>query len=124
MSREKLKEIADQLVRNCRTGNEKEGLTDLYHPQAVSIEAVAAPGTASRETAGLEAIHGKHEWWASTFEVHSSETDGPYLHGDDRFAVIFSFEATNRETAEKVAMKEVAIYRVSNGKIIREEFYY
>ncbi len=124
MSREKLKEIADQLVENCRTGNEEQGLSDLYDPKAISIEAIAAPGTSSRETAGLEAIQGKHEWWANTFEVHSSEAEGPFLHGDDRFSVIFSFEATNRETGEKVAMKEVAIYTVSQGKIVREEFYY
>lgn len=124
MSREKLKEIADQLIENCRTGNEKQGLSDLYDPGAISIEAIVGPGASSRETVGVEAIQGKHEWWANTFEVHASDVEGPFFHGDDRFAVIFSFEATNRETSERTAMKEVAIYTVSNGKIIREEFYY
>lgn len=124
MSREKLKEIADQLVENCRTGNEKQGLSDLYEPTAVSVEAIAAPGKSSRETIGVEAIQGKHDWWASTFEVHTGDAEGPFLHGDDRFSVIFSFEATNRETSERTAMKEVAVYTVSDGKIVREEFYY
>lgn len=124
MSREKLKEIADQLIENCRTGNEKQGLSDLYDPGAISVEAMVGPGASNRETVGVEAIQGKHEWWANTFKVHSSNAEGPFLHGDDRFAVIFSFEATNRETSERTAMKEVAIYTVSDGKIIREEFYY
>lgn len=124
MTREKLQEIADQLVENCRTGNEKQGLSDLYDPNAVSIEAIVGPGASSRESVGVQAIQGKHDWWASTFEVHSAEVEGPFLHGDDRFAVIFSIDATNKESSERSAMKEVGIYTVSNGNIIREEFYY
>ncbi len=124
MSREKLKEIADQLVKNCRTGNEKQGLSELYDPAAVSVEAIVAPGQSSPETVGVEAIKGKHDWWASTFEVHSADVEGPFLHGSDRFSVIFSIEATNRETSERTSMKEVAIYTIADGRIIREEFYY
>lgn len=124
MSREKLKEIADQLVENCRTGNEKQGLSNLYDPEAVSVEAIAAPGQTSRETVGVEAIRGKHDWWENTFEVHSANVEGPFLHGSDRFSVIFSIESTNRETSERTSMKEVAIYIIADGKIIREEFYY
>lgn len=124
MSREKLKEIADQLVENCRTGNEKQGLKDLYAPKAISVEAIVAPGADSRETVGVDAIQGKHDWWESTFEVHSADVEGPYLHGDDQFAVTFSIDVTNRESSERMAMKEVGIYTVSNGKVVREEFFY
>lgn len=124
MSQQTLKKIAKKLVENCRTGNEKQGLSELYEPEAISVEAIVGPGASSRESVGVEAIQGKHEWWANTFQVHSSDVEGPFFHGDDRFAVIFSIDATNRETSERSAMKEVAIYTVSNGKIIREEFYY
>lgn len=124
MSREKLKEIADQLVRNCREGQEEKGLKDLYAPDAESIESVAMPGSDSPKTTGVDGIRGKHDWWNNAFEVHASEVEGPFLHGDDRFSVIFSIEATDKASSERMSMKEVGVYTVSDGKIVREEFYY
>ena len=57
-------------------------------------------------------------------EVHSSTVEGPFLHGEDHFGVIFDFDATDKESKERVTMKELAIYTVKGGKIIREEFFY
>lgn len=125
MNAETLKTIADKLIAHCRAGTTKEGLDELYDPAAVSVEAIAMPGSGGRETAGVEGIKGKHDWWDNTMEVHSSSVEGPFLHGDDRFAVIFAFDATDRTNDRKVSMREVAVYTVSPaGKIIREEFYY
>ena len=57
--------------------------------------------------------------------MHSEKTEGPYLHGDDRFAVIFEFDATNKHSGQRTQMKEVGVYTVDDGgKIVREEFYY
>lgn len=124
MSAEALKATAARLVEHCRAGTELKGLDELYDPGAVSVEAVAM-GEAGRENRGVEAIKGKHAWWNANFEVNSSSVGGPYLHGDDRFAVIFEFEATSKETGERNAMKEVGVYTVDGGgKIVREEFYY
>lgn len=121
----KLKKTAEKLVKYCREDKTEKGLKELYDPSAVSVEAMPTPGTDSAETAGLEAIKGKHEWWYSNFDVHSHSVDGPYLHGDDRFGVIFEFDATNKQSGERTQMKELAIYTVNpKGKIIREEFFY
>lgn len=49
---------------------------------------------------------------------------GPFLHGNDRFSLIFDAEITEKATGNTVQMKEVAVYTVANGKIVREEFYY
>ena len=47
------------------------------------------------------------------------------MHGDDRFAVIFGFDVSNRQSGERTQMQEVAVYTVNdNGKIVREEFFY
>ncbi len=124
MSAEATRATAEKLVAYCREDNTEAGLNELYHPDAVSVEAMAMPGAGSAESAGVAAIKGKHDWWNSTFEVHSANVDGPYLHGDDRFGVIFEIDATNRENGERSAMKEMAIYTVADGKIVREEFYY
>lgn len=125
MKSENLKATADKLVQHVRSNTTKQGLDELYDPDAVSVEAMAMPGTDSPETRGVEGIRGKHDWWDSTMEVHSASADGPFLHGDDRFAVIYAMDFTNKTTGERSQMQEVGIYMIDEaGKIIREEFYY
>jgi ketosteroid isomerase-like protein len=116
-------EIARELVAGCRENRVEENLGKLYAEDAVSVEATPGPD-GSRETRGLEGIRGKHAWWNSTFEVHDADVDGPFLHGDDRFAVVFEVDAENRETGERSEMEEVGVYHVRDGKIVREEFFY
>ncbi len=125
MTAEALKSTAEKLVAHCRAGTTEDGLTELYDPAAVSVESAPAPGQDSAETHGLDGIRGKHAWWSGAMEVHSAGADGPFLHGPDRFAVIFDFDATNKASGERVQMHEVAIYTVNPaGKITREEFFY
>jgi len=125
MTAETTRATADRLVSHCRAGTTQQGLTELYDPDAVSVEAMAMPGGGDRETRGVDGIRGKHEWWDSAMEVHSASAEGPFVHGDDRFAVIFEFDATERTTGKRSGMREVAIYTVDDaGKIVREEFYY
>lgn len=117
-----LKKIADTLVAACRSGGEAGLLATHYHPDAVSVEAADFSGK-GRETTGVADIKGKHAWWAENFEVHGGEVGGPFLHGDDKFAVTFTMDATHKQSGERTAMKEVAIYTVANGMIVREEFF-
>jgi len=125
MSRDLLQTTAKELVAACRENRVGELQDKYYHPDCVSVEAMAIPGTDSPESRGLEAIKAKHAWWDKTMEVHSQVVDGPYPHGDDRFAVIFEFDTSNRETGERRQMKEVAVYTVDQaGKVVREEFFY
>ncbi len=119
-----LQKIADELVAGCREGRESANLDKLYSADAVSVEAMPMPGSDSREAQGLDAIKGKHEWWNNTMEVLESNIDGPFLHGDDRFAVHFKMKARNKESGDVSDMEEVGVYHVDNGKISREEFFY
>lgn len=122
---EQLMQIGGKLVEMCNQGRDTECLNQLYSENAVSAEAVAMPGQASNEAAGLDAIRGKHEWWFGAHEVHSSAAEGPFVHGEDRFAVIFDMDVTNRESGERTQMREVATYYVNEaGQIAREEFAY
>src|SRR5918996_5845335 len=125
MTRETTMATAERLLAHCRNHTEMQGLDELYDPQAVSIEATSMPGMESRELRGVEAIKGKHEWWGNAMELHEQKIEGPYMHGDDRFAVIFGFDVTNKESGERTQMQEVAVYTVDDsGKIVREEFFY
>lgn len=114
--------VANRLVELCRAN--QPTLDELYAETVVSIEAMAMEGEASAEKRGLAALRAKHEWWYSAFEVHSGSVDGPFPHGEDRFALIFELDATERATGTRCQMKEVGIYTVADGKIVREEFFY
>lgn len=125
MTSETLRATADRLVANCREGREMQGLDELYDPGAVSVEAMEMNGPGSAVSTGLAAIKAKHDWWNGAFEVTGGKVEGPYLHGADRFAVIFAMETRNRATGETGAMQEVALYTVNDaGRIAREEFFY
>lgn len=118
-----VQEVAEKLVGYCRTNETEKGLAELYADDAVSVEAFGQNG-APRETHGLDGIRGKHEWWDTNFEVHSANVDGPHMSGDDRFAVVFEMDATHKESGQRSEMKEVGLYTVADGKIVREEFFY
>jgi ketosteroid isomerase-like protein len=117
-----VKEIARELVAGCREGREGENLGKLYAADAVSVEAQDFGD--GREVHGLDGIRGKHEWWEKSFEVLESSTSDPMPHGDDRFAVIFEAKTKNRETGAVDDMKEIGVYHVAGGRIVREEFFY
>ncbi len=121
---ETLKTVAQTLVDYCRTGKEEQGLAELYDQRAVSVEVGPGPDGSNPESAGMEAIKGKHTWWAENFEVHEASVEGPFIHDGDRFAVIFQIDATHKASGQRQGMREVGIYTLnSDGKIAREEFY-
>lgn len=117
-------EVGARLVELCRAGKEATALEELYHAEAVSVESVCMPGAESRETHGLDGIRAKHDWWNGAMEVHSANVDGPYPHGEDRFGVIFEMDATDKASGQRQAMKEIAVFHVADGQIVREEFFY
>ncbi|WP_306133241.1 nuclear transport factor 2 family protein [Roseivivax marinus] len=118
-----LKDIAQALVEGCNAGAEVDYLDRLYADDAVSVESAAMPGMDSRETRGLDGIRGKHAWWDSATADVVSRAEGPFLHGDDRFAVIFHAKGRMVADDSTFEMREVAVYYVSGGRIVREEFF-
>lgn len=119
-----LMEVAEALCNHCRNGTEREGLNTLYADDCVSVEAMANPETGTAETKGLAGIHGKHDWWDANMEQQSLTIDGPYPHGEDRFAMKLSGKSIAKETGAPMQMDEICVYTVANGKIVREEFFY
>ena len=112
-------EIADRLVSLCREGRNEEAKNELYSNDIVSVE-VNEPMKVVR---GLEATRAKGAWWEANHEVHSAKIEGPFVN-DDQFAVRFTYDITPKATGNRVAMDEVALYDVKDGKIIKETFLY
>jgi ketosteroid isomerase-like protein len=117
-------EVGNKLVALCREGKNLEAIETLYSPDIVSVEA-AEGGGFPRTMNGIAAVKGKGQWWEANHEVHSAEILGPYVHGDDRFAVIFRFDITSKPMNNtRMQMDEVGVYTVTDGKVSREEFFY
>jgi hypothetical protein len=115
-------EVGGRYVALCREGKRGEIIDTLFAKDVVSVEAVAPPG-ADRMTRGLEAVRGKSKWWAENNILHKAELSGPYPH-DDRFAVRFLLDVTNRQSGTRRTVDEVGIFTVLDGKITKEEFFY
>lgn len=115
-------ETATKLVKLCSEGKFQEAIETLYSPDIVSIEAGAPPG-GSRESKGLDAVKAKNEWWVANHEVHSSKVEGPLVAGS-HFAVVFKLDVTFKPEAKRFQMEEIGVYKVADGKVVNEEFFY
>ena len=116
------KEIADKLVAACKQGDFFGPYQTLYSPDIVSVEAGAPPGQ-SREAKGMDAIRAKGDWWTANHEMHSASVEGPLVAGE-HFSVAFKMEITFKPENRRFTMEEIAVYKVADGKIVREEFFY
>ncbi len=115
-------EVADALVGFCSKGKFEEATKALYSHDVVSMEAGVPPG-ASREAKGLAAVMAKGEWWTANHEVHSAVVEGPLVAGS-HFSVVFKLDVTFKPDGRRFIMEEVAVYKVADGKIVYEEFFY
>ena len=114
--------VANELVALCRAGRNLDAIATLYSPKIVSIEPVGSAAMPA-ELTGIDAIRQKNEWWFDNYEVNSSEVNGPFV-GGDQFAVQYVFDITFKPTGQRSASTEMALYRVKDGKIVREQFFY
>ena len=114
--------IANELVTLCRAGRNLDAIDRLYAPDIVSIEPVGSAEMPA-EMKGRDAIRRKNEWWFDTYEVHRADVHGPYV-GENQFAVSYEYDATDKASGQRVAMTEMALYSVKDGRIVREQFFY
>ena len=115
-------EVADKLVKMCREGKFHEATESLYADDIVSMEAAAPPGQ-SRESKGIEAVIAKGEWWVANHEIHASTVEGPLVAGS-HFAVTFKMDLTFKPQNRRFHTEEVGVYKVKDGKVVHEEFFY
>lgn len=119
-----LKEIGEKLVDFVKQRENLQAIYELYGKDIESIEAAAPPQGGERIAKGVDAVKAKNEWWAENHEVHAASVRGPFPNGEDRFCVIYTYDATHKPSGRRLAMEEVALYTVDDGKIVKEEFFY
>jgi len=115
-------EIANGLVELCRKGEYLEAIAKYYSEAIVSVESTGGPAMPA-EISGLEAVRQKNQWWVDNHQIHSAEINGPFV-GETQFAVEFKYDVTQKASGKRFRMNEMGLYSVTDGKIVREHFFY
>lgn len=116
-------QIAARLVELCRQGQYEQAQNELYADDAVSIEMAGLPPEALGDVSGLAAIREKGRRWADNIvEIHGGSVSDPVVAGD-WFSLAMGIDATYKDRG-RVPMEEICVYRVRNGKIVHEQFFY
>ena len=115
--------IAKRLVELCRTGEYEKAQRELYADNAVSVEPEGAPAGALGNAQGLAAILEKGRKFGESIEALHSASCSDAVVAENWFSVSMGLDATFKGMG-RVAMKEICVYRVHDGKIVREQFFY
>jgi hypothetical protein len=115
------KQTADRLVELGRQGKIEDILKELFSKDAVSIEANDMMGP--KEVKGLPAIIKKSEQFNSMVEeFHGARISDPVV-SKDYFSISWWIDTTMKGQG-RMQMDEICVYKVENGKIVSEQFFY
>ena len=113
-------QIANRLVELCKEGNYEQAQKELYHQDIVSIEPEMLP---NNRVEGMAEIEKKGKQWEDNLvEMHSTSTSEPIVAGN-HFSCVIGFDATFKDRGRSKE-EELAVYKVENGKITEERFFY
>ncbi|KRA17349.1 nuclear transport factor 2 family protein [Lysobacter sp. Root604] len=116
-------QIAQRLVELCRKGEYDQAQVELYAEDAVSIEPEGLPPEALGNAHGMEAIREKGRKFNESIEtMHGSSCSDPVVAGN-WFSVSMRLDVTMKGMG-RIDMSEICVYRVRDGKIVHEQFFY
>lgn len=116
-------EIANKIVANCKNGNFFDNYDELYAEDAVAYEPEDNSFGAESEAKGLTVIIERAKSFHATIEKLISKTvSEPLVAGNYfTFRLCQEFELKN---IGYFKLDELCLFRVKDGKIIREEYFY
>jgi hypothetical protein len=115
------KEIAARLKELCSKGEFETVFSELFSPDAVSIEPHAGNGF-EKETRGIDAIRAKGVLWNSMVEEQHGFSISDPVVADNSFALSMGIDVTMKGRGRS-KMTELCLYKLKDGKIISEEFF-
>ena len=116
------KEVAKKWADYCKSGQWDKAQEELYHQDCVSIEMEGAQGFPYK-VEGMDAIHKKGLQWNQMVEdFHGMEVEGPIVAGN-YFTACMKMDITMKGQERKVD-EEIALFKVEDGKIVCEQFFY
>ncbi|KQZ57010.1 MULTISPECIES: nuclear transport factor 2 family protein [unclassified Lysobacter] len=116
-------QIAQRLVELCRQGEYEQAQVELYADDAVSIEPEGLPPEALGNVRGMDAIREKGRKFNEGIEtMHGSSVSDPVVAGN-WFSLSMRLDVTMKGRG-RIDMSEICVYRVRDGKIVHEQFFY
>ena len=113
-------EVANRLVELCRQGKNMDAVNELY---ADNIESIEPVGSNHPHTEGKANVIAKeNEFFSMVEEVHSSEISNPAVAAN-YFTLTMKMDLTLKGMG-RIAMDEVCVYKVLDGKFVHEQFIY
>lgn len=119
----KTQEIADRLVELCREGRFDQAYDELFADDAENIEMPAMADGPLGNASGMAAMKKKSAaWFEGVEEMHGGSVGEPIVAGN-WFALPMSMDVTFKGRG-RMAMDELCVYQVRDGRIVREQFFY
>jgi hypothetical protein len=114
-------EVANRLVKLGREGKIEDVLNELFADNAVSIEPNDSMGP--KTVSGLPAIKEKGKMFDSMIEeVHGAKISDPVVAGN-YFSISWWIDTTMKGRGRS-QMQEICVYKVEDGKIVSEQFFF
>jgi len=115
------KEVAELLVQLCRDGKIEEAKVELFTEDTLSIEPVE--GILPKQVKGLKAIQQKAELFISMVdEFYGSTITDPVVAGD--YFTLSWITDLKMKGQPRQTNTEICLYKVKEGKIVWEQFFY
>ncbi|MDW3196292.1 MAG: nuclear transport factor 2 family protein [Cytophagales bacterium] len=115
-------EIAEKLVSLSREGKFEQIHQELFSPEIISVEPTKEGGWEVEK--GFDGLKKKAEQWHGMVEeMIGGEISDPIVAGN-HFSCTWKTKVRFKGAPEAVAMDEVAVYEVKNGKVVLEQFFY
>ena len=112
-----IQQIAEEVVKLIREGKNKQVKDTYYGDNIVSIEGNGYT------VKGIEAVRQKSvDWAAQVSAVHSASVSEP-LVAADHFALKMKMDISFKN-GDRGVMDEIAVYEVSDGKIVFEQYFF
>ena len=116
-------DIANRLVALCRDGKYDQVYDELFADDAENIEMPAMADGPLGNAKGMAAMKKKSAtWFEGVEQIHGGSVGEPVVSGN-WFAVPMSLDITFKGQG-RMAMEELCLYQVREGKIVREQFFY
>lgn len=116
-----VQEIANRLVELCQKGDYDTAYSELFAPDAWSIEPEGVPNGKAH---GVEAIKERGKQFNAMIQEMHSGYFGEATVAGNYFSVAMGMEVTFKGAPAPTKMDEIVVYEVQNGKIVKEQFFY
>lgn len=113
-------EVATKFHAYMQQGAFEKIYTELFSEDATSDE---TPGSDWTTATGMKEIHEKgKKWMEMTEEMYGGTTETPVVAGD--YFTCYMTMDFKPKGGQRTNMQEIGLYKVKNGKIVSEQFFY